>query len=63
MDTTQFTLGQIIYYRTDPERIGVVTGITFRPDGVAYLVTWDDMDEQVHYACELSDQKLVVAAS
>lgn len=63
MDATQFVLGQIIYYKTDPERTGIVTGIVYRPDSVVYMVTWDDMDEATHWACELSNQKLMVAST
>lgn len=56
-DKVEYELGEIVNYRVDDEQTGVVTGILYRPDGVAYMVTWDDKNEQAHFACELTKQK------
>jgi len=58
MDKVKYALGQILYFRIKPEVSGMVTAITFRPNGVSYGVTWsNDMAERSHFECELTDEK------
>jgi len=52
-----FILGQIVYMRINQDMEGMVTGITFRPSGVTYEVTWSDFEERVHFECELVTEK------
>jgi hypothetical protein len=52
-DKVEYELGEIVHYKVDDEQVGVITGIIYRPDGVAYMVTWEDKDERTHFACEL----------
>lgn len=56
-DSVKYTLGEIVYFRVDEEKKGIVTGILYRPDGVAYMVTWNDASEQTHFACELTTER------
>lgn len=56
-DSVSFQLGEIVYFRVDDEKKGIVTGIVYRPDGVAYMVTWNDGNEQTHFACELTQER------
>lgn len=56
-DFVNFRLGEIVYFKVDDDKKGVVTGILYRPDGVAYMVTWNDCNEQAHFACELTIEK------
>ena len=58
MNKAKYALGQIVYFRLKPEVTGMVTAITFRPNGASYGVTWSsDMTEKNHYECELTDEK------
>lgn len=56
-DSVNFQLGEIVYFKVDDEKKGVITGIVYRPDGVAYMVTWNDCNEQTHFSCELTTEK------
>lgn len=48
-----FQHGDFVALRIDPEgKVGMVTGIAFRPYGMRYAVTFEK-GEQDHFACEL----------
>lgn len=53
-----YGLGDTVYRRIGDEPIqGLITGITFRPDGGMELeVTWADGDVSSHYSIELSTE-------
>lgn len=53
-DTLRYKLEQPVWFKLDREKEGIVTGILFRPSGVCYKVTWEDMDEIDHFECELT---------
>lgn len=53
-DTLRYKLEQPVWFKLDREKEGMVTGILFRPSGVCYKVTWEDMDESDHFECELT---------
>jgi hypothetical protein len=50
----QYTLGDRVYSRANPDDRGFVTGIMIRETGLAYLVTWADHSECIHNGFELS---------
>lgn len=50
-----YELGDIVFLKIECERIpGMVTGLSIRPNGVAYSVTWPGRAESSHYAMELT---------
>lgn len=53
-DALRYGLGDSVWFKLDREKEGMVTGILFRPSGVIYKVTWEDMSEKDHYECELT---------
>lgn len=53
-DTLRFALGQRVWFALNDENEGMITGILFRPNGVIYMVVWQDMDETEHYEFELT---------
>lgn len=55
--TPRFRLGTTVYHRLDPEVPGLVTGITYRPTGICYLVTWPSLSETSCYEMELTDEQ------
>ena len=57
-ESVKFSLGQLVYYRTNDARVGIVTGIVYRSSGVFYWVTWDDQVERTHFDVELSEEKV-----
>lgn len=59
-DSVRFALGDIVYFKCQPESSGMVTGIIFTPTGLSYYVTWDDKRELRHYECELTTEKVTV---
>lgn len=53
-----FSLGQTVYLRIDPERVGMVTGIIIRPGHQTFLVVWaEDAEESPHYEMELTEDR------
>jgi hypothetical protein len=56
-DGVRFKLGQIVFGRVDG-RAGMVTGITFRPHGHSYCVTWEHSNGEASvYEMELTPEK------
>lgn len=53
-----FEPGTIVYLRVNPtEMKGMVTGFTWRPGILFYLVTWgDDAEEEAHQLFEITDE-------
>lgn len=51
------TFGDIVYHKTTSEHKGIVTGLLMRPSSTLYAVTWDDLEEKFHSACELTTEK------
>lgn len=58
-DVIKFNIGQEVWLKLDPEKKGFITGITFRPSGHSYLVTWGT-DEVAHYEFELCSEPFQV---
>lgn len=56
-DSVKFELESVVYFRTDEDAKGVITGIMYRPTGTQYFVTWSAGIEHCHYACELTTEK------
>jgi hypothetical protein len=56
-DAVKFQLGQMVYYKPKPERVGIVSCIHFSESGVRYTVSWDDFQDRSHYAIELTAEK------
>lgn len=53
-----FNIGDVVFYRMDSEKKGLVTGTVTRPNAILYYVTWGhDMIERGHYAMELSSER------
>jgi hypothetical protein len=50
-------LGDIVYMKLDGTKPAMVTGLTFRPGFVKYLVTWPNAAETSHYGIELTTVK------
>ncbi len=57
MDAVKFQLGQRVWAALDAAKVGLVTGIIFRPGCVLYEVEWADMVNRDHYDFELSPDK------
>lgn len=52
---TAYWVGDIVYMRVNQEqKPGMVTGISIRPNGFCYMVTWRGGGETYHYECELT---------
>jgi hypothetical protein len=50
--------GQVVWLKVEPEMKGMITGFVLRKDSpVAYFVTWNDAEETLHFAMELTDEK------
>ncbi len=59
----KFNISQIVYHKLDPERAGIITAITFRPNTLVYSVVWNSehLDESFHYDFEITpDRSFVV---
>ena len=56
-DAVKYKWGDVVHLRVDEDQSGVITGITYRPDGHVYLVTWSDFTERTHFECELCAEK------
>jgi hypothetical protein len=56
-DAVRYKWGQVVHLKVDEDQSGVITGIIYRPDGHAYLVTWHDFTERTHFECELITEK------
>lgn len=55
---TTYNTEDEVYHRTYPDQeIGVITGITIRPNGIAYLVTFGQGNEITAYEFEISKHK------
>lgn len=53
----KFYIGQTVYHKTNPEELGIVTGILHRPGSLIYFVTFKGPDEKCCYEMELTDEK------
>lgn len=54
----QFPIDSVVYHKLEPDKPGIVVGITVRSGGrVAYHVAWGRDDENNHYPSELTDEK------
>ncbi len=54
----KFSLGERVYFASNTEFAGTVTGICIRPEHITYFVVWsEDRDESGHYAIELTNEK------
>jgi len=57
-DGVKFNLGETVYLMLDRDKSGMITGITFRPSSVMYLVAWThDFSERSHFDIELTTEK------
>ena len=57
-EAVRFSLGTLVYRITDPEEVGMITGIVFRSNGHTYRVTFGgDSCEADCYEIELTDEK------
>jgi len=57
-DTVKFSIGQMVYFKANAEKCGMVVGILYRESGVTIAVTWDDLTERWHSQFELSSEKV-----
>ena len=57
LDTLGFHLGETVYLRVNTDQVGMITGIVFRPNGIAYYATFADGQERTHFECELTTEK------
>src|SRR5689334_2958927 len=58
-DAVEFNIGDRIYLKLCGERVGMIVGICFRPNGVTFAVSWaHDMAERWRWAIELSREKV-----
>lgn len=48
-----FQVNDTVYHKTNPQELGLVTGLLVRISHVAYAVTWPDREEKYHGANEL----------
>ena len=52
-----YWIGATVYHRlVDEKRAGLITGVTFTPEGHYYWVTWPDLSEAKHYEMELTSE-------
>lgn len=59
--SSQFRLGQVVWFKTSSEKSGVITGILERISGRVILVTWGhDLQERYHNESELTDEKPLI---
>jgi hypothetical protein len=57
-DVIEWTFGQEVFLKCDADqKKGMVTGITLRPTGAGYNISWGDKAETFHYAFELTTEK------
>lgn len=57
-DNLKYHLDQIVYHKLKPDIAGMVTGITYRSNGIWYWITWsNDLVERSHSEAELTDEK------
>ena len=53
----KFYIGDTVYLRLNREEYrGMVTGYNIRPNGVTYLVSWEDASDTCHYDLELTTE-------
>jgi hypothetical protein len=56
-----FTLGQIVYLKTDPDQyMRIVTGLQITAEGGILYKLAINMSEQWHYGVEISDTKDII---
>ncbi len=54
----KFEIGDIVHYANEIGKdTGYVTGISIRPQGLLYLVTWSNKSETANYDFELLPAK------
>ena len=54
----KFEFGETVFHKVDPDNPGMITGVSIRPGGVTWCVTWsDDLEEKWHYEIELTTEK------
>ena len=54
IDKIEFEFGDnVVYNNRIGKDEGIITGMTFRPDGIRYAVKWSNKDEEWHYGIEL----------
>ena len=53
----------MVYYKPNPEKMGIVSQIHFNPCGVRYTVSWDDFVDRSHFDIELTTEKSFVEKS
>ena len=58
-DKVEFEIGAMVYRKTDPNVVGIVTGILFRHTGVGYYVKFCDEVEDHCYGIELTTEKAI----
>lgn len=57
-DAVKFQMGQIVYRKTDPLVMGVVTAIVYRPNGHSYYCRFADFSDEVNlFEVELTAEK------
>lgn len=56
-DKVEFEIGALVYRKTNPEVVGIITGILFRPTGVGYYIKFADEIEEHCYGIELTTDK------
>ena len=54
---TEYSIGDLVYLklREDKEK-AYITGISVRPAGVAYYLSWGDATESFHYDFEITKE-------
>jgi hypothetical protein len=51
----EFEIGEVVYLRCELDRApGMVTGLTIRPGGLVYEISWPSLRDSTHYAIELT---------
>ena len=58
-DKVEFEIGALVYRKTNPEVVGIVTGILFRQTGVGYYVKFADECEDHCFGLELTTEKMI----
>ena len=53
----KFRIGDVVYLKIRREKhMGMVTGISVRPNGCNFAITWEGGDESQHYDIELTSE-------
>lgn len=57
MPTVEFSIGDTVFHKSEPDRQGIVCQITFYQGGHFFNIQWGPSNAANHYAFELAREK------